>query len=603
MTQPSREPPTNGSNESFERPCAYLALVLPFVATVITAGAASDWRGDLSAVTGLGVLPLGSEGWLGLVGAQASALLPLGGRWLRGAFLGALAAAVVGRLLYGLCLRLLAASAPTPSLSPPLALAAALMAVLSPTFQAEGAGFGGAALATASALAALSAYLALPPRDARTGIAVGALFALTAVESHASALALALALLAAAVARGRVPVQRELAGALAGALGVLGLVAAGLALRVGSPHAWLDLGFGLGQSSLSDLSADVQRRSSLAAWLDDVGVVAFGLAVGGAALGALRRATRPLVLPLAAFVAVDVAFPSHAVGALSADPSAPARLLGLSALAVAAALGVQSAALGLFRARLPFATPAAVLLVVFDFTLVLVAAEASATQSERNRSALGELWTDEALASLPPESLILSRSEAVAYRLWAAQLVRGERPDVIIVPTTLLGRGGLRRRLVGAEPALAPLLRDVALSGRPGEYALSTLADARPLFVELDPSWDERLSQHLAPAAFWLRFSAHPMGRSDRTLHFRRAERRLERVSQAVVHAHETGGAPATRAVLLGMLRQRGQLLTRHRDREMALQTAEALRGLAPEDDVAAEIARRFPERPTAQAE
>jgi hypothetical protein len=308
------------------------------------------------------------------------------------------------------------------------------------------------------------------------------------------------------------------------------------------------------------------------------------------------KATRPLVLPLLALAAIDLGFPAHPVGTLAPDPSAPARLLAVSALSIVGALGVQSAAVLLARARLPFATPAAVLLVVFDFTLVFVGAETSASAAERRTGIANEVWTDEAFASLPTRGLLLGRSEAVAFRLWAAQLVRGERPDVVVVPTTLLERGGLRRRLLASEPALATLLRDIALTDRPGEYALSTLADARPLFVELDASFDARNGDHVVPGAFWLRFRAHPVGRSDRSVAFERAERRIERTVAAVAPNDASGDASATRAVLVAMLRQQALFLAARRDRETALATAGKIAKLEPNDDVAADVKKRFPE-------
>jgi hypothetical protein len=191
---------------------------------------------------------------------------------------------------------------------------------------------------------------------------------------------------------------------------------------------------------------------------------------------------------------------------------------------------------------------------------------------------------------------LLGRSEAVAFRLWAAQLVRGERPDVVIVPTTLLERGGLRQRLLAAEPALAALLRDIALTERPGEYALSTLADARPLFVELDRGWDEKKSDHIVPGVFWLRFRAHPVGRSDRTVAFERAARRLERTVAAALPGDGSDGS-ATRSVLVAMLRQRTLFLAARRDRDTALRAAAELTKLDPNDAVAADVRKRFAEQ------
>ncbi|HVR20900.1 MAG TPA: hypothetical protein VMS65_14415, partial [Polyangiaceae bacterium] len=110
------------------RTAALLSLVVPLVVTLLRSAATSDWRDDVPAVTGLGVLPLGTEGFLGLVGAQAASLLPFGGRWLRAAWVSAFAVAIAGRFVYASAHRLLEARSSTPYLAPPLALAASLIA-------------------------------------------------------------------------------------------------------------------------------------------------------------------------------------------------------------------------------------------------------------------------------------------------------------------------------------------------------------------------------------------------------------------------------------------------------------------------------------------
>jgi hypothetical protein len=289
-------------------------------------------------------------------------------------------------------------------------------------------------------------------------------------------------------------------------------------------------------------------------------------------------------------VLVDLALPASHIGLLLPDPFGPTRLLAVSALGIFAALGVQGLALALLRAKLPFARPAGVLLVVFDFTLVFVGSEASATATERRLSPASEVWTDEGLGSLPPNGLLLARSEAVAWRLWSAQLVRGERPDVLVMPASFLERGALRRRLLGAEPALAPLLRDMALGGKPSEFALATLADARPLFIELEPGWDERLNEHVVPQSFWLRFRANPVGRSDRSLALARAGSRFERVVSAALPVEIADGALATREVVTGGLRERALFLLGRGDRDTALDTAASLERLSPHDEIAAKV-------------
>ncbi len=582
----------------WERASAALALLVPLVVTIFRAQSGSDWRDDVPAVTGFALLPLGGEGLLGFLSTQVSGLAPVGGRWLRAAWATSFALALSSRLIYGWARTLLLRNGNTPVLAPALALAAALTAVLSPTFQLEGTMIGGGVIGALAALVTLTVRERLPSGDVRSSVLVGALVALTAVESHAAALALAVALVVRALARRERP---DLVLWLSGAGGalVVGLfLAAFLFFRSIADNAWLDLGFGLGQSSLTAGDADQERLTALGSWLADVGLIPLGLSAFGFATALLRPGLRRPLAPLCALVLVDLALPSAKLAPLVADPFAPARLLALSALGMGAALGVQAAVLALFRVRVPFARPAAVLLVAFDFTLVFVGSEASAQATERRASRANEVWTDEGFSGLPPRALLLARSEALAFRLWSAQLVRGERPDVVVVPVSLLERGALRRRLLAAEPALAPLLRDIALSGRPGEYALSTLADARPLFVELDSTWDERLSEHVVPETYWLRFHANPVGRSDRTLAVARSGSRFERVVAAVTPGASVEGG-ATRTVVVASLRQRASFLAARRDDETTAQTLDRLVKLEPNDELTARLRAEIERRHT----
>ena len=585
MKAPAREPPSTVASA-----CNWLSSVVPLVATLCRAQLTGDFRGDLPLVTGLGLLPLGSEGWVGLVLAQVASLVPLGGRAERVAWMGAFGAALAGRIIFGFARRVLEAGAPGTKLGAPLALCAALTAVLAPTFQLEATAAGGAVIAAALVLVTLAAADRLPSHDARTHVVVGALAGLTFAESHAAGLALVLVLVVGAVARRRLPEPRALVAGAAAALVVELVFVAALVVRSRSPYAWLDLGLGLGQSSLMTRDTSTERVTAYSAWLSEIGLLPFALSVFGTAAALVRDKTRRLMLPLVALVVLDLGLPASHVGLLTPDPFGATRLLALGALGIGAALGVQAAAVALTRARLPFAAPASALLVAFDFTLVFVGSEASAAATERRLSPASEVWTDEGLRSLPPNGLFFARSEALAWRLWSAQLLRGERPDVLVVPSKLLERGALRRRLLTAEPALAPLLRDIALGGKPSDYALATLADARPLHVELDASWDERLNEHVVPEAFWLRFQANPVGRSDRTASLERAGRRFERVMRVVTPADIAGGALATREVVLSGLRQRALFLLARRDRETALATAEVLERLAPEDEVAQKV-------------
>jgi hypothetical protein len=86
------------------------------------------------------------------------------------------------------------------------------------------------------------------------------------------------------------------------------------------------------------------------------------------------------------------------------------------------------------------------------------------------------------------------------------------------------------------------------------------------------------------------------VGRSDRTVAFERASRRLERTLSAVTPEKSRGDGSATRSVLVATLRQQALFLTARRDRETALRAATALTRLDPKDEVAAQVNKRFAE-------
>jgi hypothetical protein len=301
---------------------------------------------------------------------------------------------------------------------------------------------------------------------------------------------------------------------------------------------------------------------------------------------------RELGAPFAALFVVDLGFPASKVGILASDTLAPVRLLSLVAIAGASALAVQAVATYVRRARLPFAEPASALLVAFQFTLAFAAVEDSAYAADRREQVAADCWTDEALASLPPSSLLLVRSEALAYRLWAAQIARGARTDLVVIPEPLLERGNVAQLLLRQEPALAPLVREMALSGEPSEFSLSSLSDARPLFVEIDARWPKRLRDHLGPRAFFPRFSAHPLGRSDRAETLKEGTDGWQR---ALAVATKPGARDAaTLAVMQSELRDRAQLLVDAGDREAATAAVQSLIAIDSRDAVAAALTARL---------
>lgn len=575
--------------------CGWLAFAIPLLVTLLRASPFTQWRDDLAVVRGLGFVPMAGEGTLASLLMQAASLLPVGGRLLRASLVGALGLAISARLVYTFAERLLRANAATPRLTPPLALAASLSATLAAAWQLEGTIAGGATLAAALALAGILLRPDARVGDARVWLGFGALVTVTTLESHSAGAALAVALAAQVLALGELPARRSIALFGAGALIAAALMLVPLLLRPLSGRAWVDLGYGLSSADLIAADVAAERPGALGAWFADVGLVSVVLALGGLGWGLARTRTRWLAAPLAALVAADLLFPATRTGLVAADPLAALRLLAVAALAIAAALGVHTLALGLLSSRLPMARGAAVLLVAFDFTLVLVTGEDSSYVADRRTQNAAEVWTDEAIGNLPPRSLLLVRSEAVAWRLWAARHVRGERPDVVVVPVPLLSRGSVAASLLREEPALAPLVRDLVISGRPSEYALSTLADARPLFVELDPEWDRRLVHHLIPRPLWLGFAPHALGRSDRTAALERGHRSFSRVL-AVARTPDYRDA-ATLSVLTARAREQAVVLASLGDRDSVADLLLGLRDIDPGDPIAAELEARLGEK------
>ncbi|MGK3998759.1 hypothetical protein [Sorangium sp. So ce1024] len=626
-----------------DRSLAFASAALPFGLAVARAASSGQWREDLTAVRDLGLVAVGVGGGLSTALSQALSLLPLGSRTFRTALGSALALALASRLLYEMVRRLLleaARPAPLPGLAllrrlrgdaaaPPLAAGAApqgaadaagaapqgavsprlasvlaaiavLTAALSPTWQREATVGGGAMLATCCALVtiALAAICAEQARHAgRAWIGLGALLGATFAESPPAGLAALAASYAMLLARrglgGRSagapadapvagPPRRMLAAAAgAGAL-TAALLLAPLALRPLAPRAWADIGRALTAGSLAALDVASARTTALAAWSREIGVVSLLIAAAGLTLALLRPRARWLVAPFLALLALDTLLPARAAGVLSADPLTPLRSLAVAAIAVGSALGAHAAVRALLDTRVPFSRSGAALLVVFQLTLVALTSEEAGFAADRSEQTAAEVWTDQAYGSLDPKSAILVQSPAIAWRVWAARITRGERPDVLVIPIPLLDRGQVAASLLDEERKLLPLLRDFALSGEPSEFALSTLADVRPLYLELDPSWSRRLLNHLNVAGIWLEYAPQPLGASDRKLATAQSIVPIRRVLEAL----SVAAVPdtSTAAVLASTMRGQSNVVSLLGERVVAKSYLDRLRELAAQD-------------------
>lgn len=617
---PPKEAVSAGRGASLlEKALGVLVAALPFGVAISRAAATGQWRDDLTAVRDLGLVSVGVSGGLSTIAAQIAALVPLGSRTFRTSAASAVALGLAAYLTYDLALRVLRATLPLPI--PPkkgaapvadgtprassrllaiVSAIAALTASLSPAWQLEGTVGGGAMWATCAVLAAVSIALSIgAPQASNEGVSrsqgvrpflafgalAGAAFAEQPTAGLCAGAALAAVLLvprlqAAVLDRADRAVSRLLqrrvepsfARPPAAPPGAAALVAAGLAavivaslllapvvLRPLAPRAWADLGRFVSSASVAAMDTPAQETAALAAWGREIGFLSLAIALAGAALGVLRPRTRGPIAALLALVVLDTLMPARLASFLTADPLAPLRCIAIAALSVGSAFGVHEITVALRRSRVRFARPASVLVVMFHVTLIALTSEEAAVTADREQQVAAEVWTDEALGALPYRSAVLVRSPAIAWRLWAARATRGERPDVLVVPSPMLARGTVARVLLSNERAASLLLRDMALTGAPSEHALSTLADARPLFAELYPGWSPRLFKHLAVNGMWLSYAAEPRGPSDRKLALLAQVQPLGRVLRAV---GQTGEAdPSTGAVLAESLKGQAALL------------------------------------------
>jgi len=507
-----------------DRALAVVTLSIPFTVAVWRAAAASQWRGDLPAVRDQGLASIGLGGSLSTVATQALGLLPLGSHTFRASLGSALALSIAALLLYRIGRRLLAVTGTPASLASLLSAVAAVMAALSPTWQQEGTIGGGAMWAVAIVLLGIDRTMLLTGSEARTltppatsgWLLLAAICGAALAERLPAGLALLLAVVATAASAGKRPPTRLLPLLFALALLVFVVLSAPLVLRPLSPRSWSDLGHAVSAASLGSLDVVTTRKAALLSWIDEVGLVSLVMAGLGFATGVFREPRRAWMTPLVVLVVVELAYPLAAATQLTADPLAALRCLALGSLAVASALGVCETVVFLRNLTVPMARTASVLTVVFYITVVAVTCEEAAFAADRSGHFAAAEWTDEALAKLPTNAAVLAHSPALTWRLWAAQMLSGQRPDVVVVPAPLLRHGRVTANLVPSEPSVTQLLRDYALVGKASEYGLGLLADARPLMVEFDERWDDHVISHLTVEGPWLRFAPQVLGRADR---------------------------------------------------------------------------------------
>jgi hypothetical protein len=572
---------------------AWAAWTLPVVLGIGPVPAGARWTSDLESLRDVGFIPIGSEGALSSLLCQLAALLPVGGRMLRAAWLGPLALGVCSGLFFCALRRRLDSALPG-RMNAAWALLASQIWAASPVAQAEAARLGSSVLALALLLAGVRLLDELGD-DPRVDALSGGLVALTFAQSHVAGFVLLATCVTSFVLARRRPLGVRCVELAVGFAAALAIFASWRFIRTLAPGLGPDLGWTPISSSFPSadpaglVGAEVVARV-LADWNDRLGAIPLLLALAGALACALRSGLCRSFAPFALLALFGAFGP---IGGALGSESARELFASTSSLALMAfgAVALRLSMHELWRQRVPLARPAAVLGSVFVVALVLSRIEARVAVGA-GRPSGAEVWTEQALGALPANALVVVDSPPLALRLLAAGLREGERPDIVVVPTALLPRGSLRDSLGRSHPRLAPLLRQLAVSGAADEFTLSQLADQSPLFVELDPGWDLRLLEHLAPDGLWLGVAPHARGALDRRAGSEGSREALWRVVEPLTAA---GALDAeTRSALSAVAREQALLLAALGDREHARKVLHIRSKLTPRDSLTAELAARL---------
>ncbi len=591
--------PRNARNDLVARALLVACALLPALFAAAHASGVADAAHDEGVVRVVGLGFTGALRALDAVVAAPMMLVPVGTRALRAAFASSLLAGVAGALAFRMARALLATCAPETRLGLMLAAVASTAATLSVAFQIEAVSVGGAMLGVVLALAPLDTALADgrvdPARFPRLALfvalalsyeplvgfgAVGSLVAYSIltrrphiVELRAVALpsiaglALGLAPFALALAR------RALVG--------------GEILAVGPFAAWS------GERGASPLAAT--KGAVLGLLLGELGVVVLALALLSGVVAALVPRARAGVLAVATLV--FTAFAASAFGA----PLGPSRfgapvLAGLTAVAVLAAVGMQSLVRAIATTRVPFAQASATMVVLLLVAIPLRAADDSALRLAQRPTDAAALWDEVAYGAIPTRAVVFVHSPLVMTRLQASRASGAFRDDLEALPTFDLGGPGALRELAH-EPLLTSFLRDMALTSVPEEFSLATVAATRPLAMTYDPKWDRALARHLVPAGLFANYETEPRASSDRRIAldaFAASHERLAAViAKAATPAKPFASDQELERVTAHLLRARLVGLAASHDRELLPRAAEDIRPFAADDPIATEVLRR----------
>ena len=482
-------------------------------------GVTSRWYDDLGLIRTLGTWPLGAQGLVSCALTPLLLLVPVGSRVFRAGLVANIGAALSAVVFFHVLRLVLGQNARTPRLTTLFAMLGAFLLALGLPMQRGATSAGGAALAVALALGAIFIDLKLAQARGRNlsprwAIGLGVLLVAAFAEQFWAGL-LALSVIGVQRFMGRVATEpRELRRSAWGA-GIAFLAVCVPLVRMLRPHRSIPELPSLFASMLDTWSDMFRWSLGGVKWWHDAGLLLTLTTLAGAIWGITWRTLRPqslgwvLVLLLASiFGVVD--------SPLRESPTTTLRILAFAACVLLATLAAQTLALALLKVRVSYLGASVVVVVTLYAMMVAVHADDADYAAEGRTYRGNGVFTQEAYWMLPRHSLLLLRHRELAYRAWATRLAEGMRPDVLVVTADRLQRNPDSNRLLAMEPALVPLVREMVIRGHPTEYALSQLADARPVFVELDDTWDIRLREHVGASGLWSEFHSQTLGRSDR---------------------------------------------------------------------------------------
>ena len=500
------------ADDAFEDVAALLAFAVPAAAGALVAGGSMGFYDApelASCGAGLGVSHPPGHPLFVLFGALAS-MLPIGPVPMRIALAGGLALGLVGRLAFSLALPLArsVAGPRAPRWMPWLALGHVLggtlgVAVLRQASRAEVYALA-ALLAVGSAAAALAPSMSAAAR-ARLAVLV---VALGGANHHYIAITAVPAALMAVVDRGRASRVRDLPRVVAAwaAMGAAGLAAYGLLplrasaaaslvrVRTVGDLVWTVTARAFQKNTGSGVLGDYREHlldviDWLGASLSPLGLLA---GIAGVVIVARNRVSSGVRLGVVVLAGV---LARAWLGSVAGNPDAA----GCRAPAVVL-LGVLGVAATARAWRAIDEAPAApegpsssnrwllrlVLVVAPAVVFVPMGAKAIAS-TLGDRGDAPEVMTAADLAALPARAVVLAYAPDTVFRLRYAQLVEGERPDVLVVPAPFVPWPGTTNALLGRDASLVAVVRDFLSHGAPRMPDLMELAARRPVRLELDP--------------------------------------------------------------------------------------------------------------------